>query len=392
MALGTSPLSDVFRNNVLMRIRAGQNIPRATFTRADATTCATYWTNAGVLSTAAANILRTEWVDLDGDGMRETPGISLEGSRTNIVLWNRDLTNAAWTKTNVTAVKDQTGIDGVASSASRITATAGNGTCLQAIVSGSIARAQFAYIKRLVGSGTINMTMDNGATWTVVTVTSTTSWTKVTIPSQTLANPTVGFRIVTNADSIAVDYVQNENGLFESSPLATTTASVVRTADSLTIPLDFAPPEGTLLIRLARPVHADSAGNIVAFPGLFDMGNNTSPFWRGFFLDSARTVEFDIVSGFTRSVTQSVPSGTTQTYVGQFTAPLTGPKVALDVGSGYTALSNAATATPAFGSAVLRLGNVSGVSTNQLYGVLLDFLLVRGLKTRQEMIALAGRE
>lgn len=55
-------------------------------------------------------------------------GILVEEARTNVVLWNRDLTNAAWTKTNITAAKDQTGIDGFASSASKITATAGNGT------------------------------------------------------------------------------------------------------------------------------------------------------------------------------------------------------------------------------------------------------------------------
>ena len=156
-------------------------------------------------------------------------GLLLESARTNVVLWNRDLTAASWTKTNVTAAKDQTGIDGVTNSASKITATAGNGTTLQAITLASSARFQSAYVKRVTGSGVVEMTMDNGATWTAVTVTA--DWTLVSIPTQTLANPTVGFRIVTSGDAIAVDYVQNENGAFASSPIFTTTASIARATD-----------------------------------------------------------------------------------------------------------------------------------------------------------------
>src|SRR6266550_1934477 len=231
--LGTVP----WRKGLATR---GGEIPY-TFTRADATTCASYIDYDGVIRLAAANLLRTEWVDLDGDGIRESATTALETSpRTNVVLWNRDMTNAAWVKTTMTAAKDQLGVDGVANSASSLLATAGNATCLQAITLGSSLRAQAVWVKRLVGSGTINMTMDNGATWTVITLTA--NWTRVTIPSQTLANPTVGFRIVTNADKIAVDYVQNETavtGILESSAIATTTVAVTRAADALTVPFNY---------------------------------------------------------------------------------------------------------------------------------------------------------
>ena len=64
---------------------------------------------------------------------RTDRGLLIEETRTNVVLHNRDLTNAAWVKTNMTAVKDQTGVDGVANSASKITATAANATVLQTI-------------------------------------------------------------------------------------------------------------------------------------------------------------------------------------------------------------------------------------------------------------------
>jgi hypothetical protein len=183
----------------------------------------------GLIRPAGTDVPRVTFIDPLSSGTPD-PYWLLEDTRKNIASYNRDLTQAVWTKTNVTAVKDQTGIDGVASSASRITATAGNGTCLQAALLASSARYQSAWVKRLVGSGTINMTTDNGATWTAIVP--TTSWTRLTIPTQTLANPTFGFRIVTNGDSIAVDFVQNEPGMFPTSEIPTTTLDVTRARDA----------------------------------------------------------------------------------------------------------------------------------------------------------------
>jgi len=185
-----------------------------------------YYTNAnGTLQSFGNNVLRYE-TGPNGNGLL------VEESRTNVVLWNRDLTNVSWTKTNCTAALDQTANDGTVNGASSLLATAGNATCLQAITLGSSARFQSCWIKRITGTGTINMTMDNGATWTAVTVTA--GWTSVSIPTQTLANPTVGFQIVTNGDKIAIDFVQNENGAFQTSPIPTTSSSATRAVDSIT--------------------------------------------------------------------------------------------------------------------------------------------------------------
>lgn len=162
-------------------------------------------------------------------------GLLVEEARTNVVLWNRDLTNAAWAHVNMTAAKDQTGPDGIANSASSLTAGAANSTSLQTIVLASSARFDTAYVKRITGSGVVEMTMDAGATWTPITIPAT--WGRVSIPTQTLANPVVGFRIVTSGDAIAVDFVQNENGAFATSPIATTTASATRAADSASLAL-----------------------------------------------------------------------------------------------------------------------------------------------------------
>ena len=182
-------------------------------------------------------------------------GLLIEEARTNVALWSRDLTNAAWTSTNITAAKDQTGLDGVASSASSIVATLANGTCLQAITLVSSARFQTAYVKRITGSGVVNMTTDGGTTWKAITVTA--SWTRVSIPTQTLANPSVGFQIVTNGDKIAVDLVQNENGAFATSAIPTTTAAVARSAD---LPVGSVAgagintAQGTIAVRFQTPV------------------------------------------------------------------------------------------------------------------------------------------
>jgi hypothetical protein len=229
--LGNEPSGlaiDFGNNSALVRGNPGQYLGTPagllTCTRASS---ATYFDANGILQTVGNNVLRRDHniVTLAALGLRS------EGTRTNAVLWNRDLTNAAWTPSNITAALDQTGIDGIVNSASSLTATAGNGTILQAITLTNHAAFQTAYVKWITGSGVVNMTMDGGTTWTAVTVTA--AWTRVSIPGQTLVNPNVGFRIVTSGDAIAVDFVQNENNVDATSPIATTTTAVTRSGDSV---------------------------------------------------------------------------------------------------------------------------------------------------------------
>jgi hypothetical protein len=178
-----------------------------------------------VLTTADSGVARFDY----SPSTLQPLGLLIEEQRTNLLLHNRDLTNVAWTASNVTAAKNQTGIDGVASSASLITASADNGTILQAVTSASAARATTAYVKRITGTGVIEMTQNGGTTWAAVTVTS--AWTRVSIASATVTNPSVGFRIATNGDAIAVDCVQLENGAFATSVIPTTTTALTRNAD-----------------------------------------------------------------------------------------------------------------------------------------------------------------
>lgn len=231
----------------------GAPFSKLTFTRA---TAAWYFNSLGLLTQASSGTPRIDY----GLASNTIKGLLIEESRTNVVLHCDDQSNAAWVKTNMTAAKDQTGIDGVANSASSLTATSGNATSLQSITLGSSARYQSAYVKRITGSGTVEMTMDNGSTWTAITVTS--SWTRVEIPTQTLANPIVGFRIVTSGDAIAVCGVQNEDGAFATSVILTTTAAVTRNADDVSISatlFNLTQAAGTLYVR--GSVFAVTSGN-----------------------------------------------------------------------------------------------------------------------------------
>lgn len=198
-------------------------------TYTNSSTTRTYFGSDGLLKTAAANepIFEYNPATLALLGMRW----EME-QRTNLALWNRDLTNAAWVSTNGTPLKNQVGLDGVANSASSFTATAGNATCLQSITSASAARVTSFYLKRLTGTGTVNITQDNGTTWTAVTLTS--AWQRFQITA-TLANPVIGIRVVTSGDAVALDFAQHESGASTaSSPIPTTTASVIRQPDVLT--------------------------------------------------------------------------------------------------------------------------------------------------------------
>ena len=88
-----------------------------------------------------------------------------------MVLWCRDLTNAAWNATGITVVKDQAGFDGTPIAATTLTATVPKATILQRIADdASVQRQQSAFVRRLSGSGPIEMTMDGGTTWTNVRV------------------------------------------------------------------------------------------------------------------------------------------------------------------------------------------------------------------------------
>ncbi|CAB4126931.1 hypothetical protein UFOVP84_35 [uncultured Caudovirales phage] len=178
----------------------------------------TFKANTGLFSPSNTPLLPTTTAN----------GYLNESASANALLWCRDATNAEWVSTNVTTLKDQIGIDGVASACSSLTSTNANGTCIQTVTSASAVKTSSVYLKRITGTGTIQVTMD-GTTWSTVDL-SNGIWNRIVI-SATLANPVIGIKIVTSGDAVALDYGQIEASYVATSPILTTTASATRAQD-----------------------------------------------------------------------------------------------------------------------------------------------------------------
>lgn len=167
-------------------------------------------------------------------------GILIEQGEANSALHSRDFTNAVWTKSNVTAAKDVIGLDYELNSASTLVATAADGTVFQTVTLGSAERTSSFWIKRISGSGTIEISDNNGTNYTDVTSSiNSNEFTPVSV-TRTQANPVFGIRLGTSGDKIAVDAGQVETSRSRTSPIITTSGAVTRNSDVVTInPVTF---------------------------------------------------------------------------------------------------------------------------------------------------------
>ena len=194
-------------------------------------TTATRLNSAGLLESVASGIPRLDYYT--SGGVTGCPALLVEPAATNLALHSRDLTNAVWSGTNVTAAKNAVGADGVASGATTLTATAASGTVLQAIVNISQSRVFSAYVRRVTGTGAIQMTTNGGTNWTTVTISSL--YTQVACAAQTVLNGSVGFRMAVSGDVIEVDFTQSEVGPAFTSPIPTTAGTGSRSADVVSV-------------------------------------------------------------------------------------------------------------------------------------------------------------
>jgi hypothetical protein len=351
-----------------------------TFARADASACATAWDRNGLLVTAPPGYLRREMVDLDGDGIRETPSFLMEEAATNdLGATCRDLTTASWTRTTMTAAPVR-GADGVAGSGTRLTATAGNATVIRAaaLVHGSQSRAGSFVARRVVGSGLVQLTLDNGATWTTVTL--TTAFAQLG-KVQVLANSQFGIRLVTNGDVIDVDYTQNESGVSWSSPTIG-----ARAADTLSGAFNALTQSVTIWLKAI-----DRGTQMLVFgPGTFEVGAfGTNP-------------SLIAYRASTSTATVSWHNGTAQVAGTPITSPAVGQLfeeyvtltpagvaqygVAIAGGAlqqGAAAAVNALPALTPFGASVFRLNKYTGVGNGYLN--ILGFRIAAGVPSFDAM-------
>lgn len=208
------------------------------------------------------------WSSFSSGQFRQTDkGLLLEDTRTNNLLQCRDMTNAAWVKgATITVAQTQVGIDGAANSATLVTGGAVSATnmVLQTITLGSAADTYSVFLKRVTGSGVVNISAD-GSTWTPVTL--TTAYQQFQI-QQTLANPVCGIQIITNGDQVAADFSQLETGAFATSPIPTTGATVTRNADIVQLSGQIATNA-----TLSASLYLQTVGNegITTNPRLYDL-------------------------------------------------------------------------------------------------------------------------
>ncbi len=151
----------------------------------------------------------------------------------NECLYSEDLSDATWVASNVTKSSD--GVDlpnGLAGTAETLTASAGNGTLLQAITLADQVNCFSVYLQRKTGTGDIDITLDDGSTWTTKALTGVGTWDRVDVTGASAANPDVGIRIVTSGDAVQMTMCQLEAGTIPTTYTGeTTSGSVTRTAD-----------------------------------------------------------------------------------------------------------------------------------------------------------------
>lgn len=223
------PRPAVHLNFTLGTLPAGVTLARSTL--------AWYFNAAGLLTQAAINEARFAY---DAAGKRL--GLMQEANATNYAPYSRDATQAAgWSVSNATRIKSSTGLDGVASSAVRLTATGANGrlSCTHAL-SGTAA-VWSVYLRRITGTGTVSLSSDNWATFQTVTLTA--AWQRFSMTFNNAAGQ-CGIQIATSGDAIDIDCAQIEAGSYPSSPIVTpTNATVARGADwvAYTVPASTVP-------------------------------------------------------------------------------------------------------------------------------------------------------
>jgi len=201
---------------------------RITFTRAST---ATFINSSGLVASASNNVPR-----FDYDPSTLAPrGLLVEGQATNLLNWSEAFatsggTNNNWGDTNITRTSTNNTDPAGGTTALRITASAGNGTIISSAAIGTSAARTFSvWLRRVTGTGNIQYTPTNGATYTTQAITS--SWVRYTFTHT--ANHQVGIRIVTSGDAIELWGAQLETGSGASSYTPTGASQGTRAADTV---------------------------------------------------------------------------------------------------------------------------------------------------------------
>lgn len=229
---------------------AGKGALAVTVTRASVAECIS--NDGQTITQIAAN----KPVISSGTSASSVLGIWTQKISTNLLTYGRDLSNAAWAKTNMSCLRNASGMRGDASGASTCTAMAPNATVCQPIVAGSAIYSGSGYLKRSTGVGVINVSLNGGSNWYPVSdQLSSLVWGRVVsievagcagghcifVPEMTYmaaaTNPSICVQVVSSGDSFESDFWQIEAADAPSSPIDVGATSATRAADVIQVDL-----------------------------------------------------------------------------------------------------------------------------------------------------------
>ena len=176
--------------------------PTLTCVRADAT--GTRVTSDLVMEAdVPANTARFDWNPFTGQML----GLLIEETKENLALHSGDMSNAVWVANNITKeTTEAVDVIGALSTNIRLTASAANGTLLQTVTSAADSYTMSIILKRITGTGNIEITADNGVSWQNVAPTfdllPAGSYVRFFQTDAAETNPVIGIRIVESGDQV----------------------------------------------------------------------------------------------------------------------------------------------------------------------------------------------
>lgn len=183
-----------------------------------------------------------------------------EGARADVLgtttAIRRTMSDVGWVVGATMTVGTATGVDGGANACALLTggAVAATNTILFTTVLGSAERTYSIRVRRVSGTGAVNITDNGGTNWTAMTLTATEQLFQVT---RTQANPIVGVQVEGNGDSVAVDFNTLEAAAFANpTPIP---INVSKAADVLTYPIagNIANSAGSAYAEISVGANAD---------------------------------------------------------------------------------------------------------------------------------------